>query len=109
MSGSEKYYTMKQRKVEPHLDFLYRLNVAADRAVIRYKKSERRREQHVKLFTHRLVDSQLMNILKGQRFKSIDDLEYVLKQQEDDWDDENQNTSSTKHRISGGQPSSGAT
>ncbi|OWZ11450.1 LOW QUALITY PROTEIN: hypothetical protein PHMEG_00015525 [Phytophthora megakarya] len=90
-----------QLSPHPHLDFLYRLNVAADRAVIRYKKSERRRIQHVKLFTHRLVDSQLKNILKGPRFKSIDDLEYVLKQQEDDWDDENQDTSSTKHRISG--------
>ncbi|OWY91563.1 hypothetical protein PHMEG_00039802 [Phytophthora megakarya] len=80
MSDSEKYYTMKQRKAETPLDFLYRLNAAADRADIRYKKSERRREQHVKRFTHRLADSQLKSILKSQRFKSMDDLEYVLKQ-----------------------------
>ncbi|OWY95581.1 hypothetical protein PHMEG_00034378 [Phytophthora megakarya] len=40
MSDSEKYYTMKQRKAETPLDFLYRLNAAADRADIRYKKSE---------------------------------------------------------------------
>ncbi|OWY94210.1 hypothetical protein PHMEG_00036128 [Phytophthora megakarya] len=91
-----KYYTMKQRKAEPPLDFLYRLNAAADRADIRYKKSERRREQHVKRFTHRLADSQLKSILKSQRFKSMDDLEYVLKQQEDDWDDDRQGSSSTK-------------
>ncbi|OWZ12866.1 hypothetical protein PHMEG_00013902 [Phytophthora megakarya] len=75
MSDSERYYTMKQRKAETPLDFLYRLNVAADRADIRYKKSERRREQHVKRFTHRLADSQLKNILKSQRFKSMDDAE----------------------------------
>ncbi|OWY92234.1 hypothetical protein PHMEG_00038844 [Phytophthora megakarya] len=66
------------------------MNAAADRADIRYKKSERRREQHVKRFTHRLADSQLKSILKSQRFKSMDDLEYVLKQQEDDWDDDRQ-------------------
>ncbi|OWY92042.1 hypothetical protein PHMEG_00039112 [Phytophthora megakarya] len=71
---------MKQRKAEPPLDFLHHLNAAADRAGIRYKKSERRREQHVKRCTHRLADSQLKSILKSQRFKSMDDLEYVLKQ-----------------------------
>ncbi|OWZ00308.1 hypothetical protein PHMEG_00028531, partial [Phytophthora megakarya] len=98
MSDSEKYYTMKQRKAETPLDFLYRLNAAADRADIRYKKSERRREQHVKRFIHRLEDSQLKSILKSQRFKSMDDLEYVLKQQEDDWDDDRQGSSSTKAR-----------
>ncbi|OWY90705.1 hypothetical protein PHMEG_00041043 [Phytophthora megakarya] len=53
---------MQQRKAETPLDFLYRLNAAADRADIRYKKSERRREQHVKRFTHRLADSQLKSI-----------------------------------------------
>ncbi|OWZ02030.1 hypothetical protein PHMEG_00026483 [Phytophthora megakarya] len=71
MSDSEKYYTMKQRKAETPLDFLYRLNAAADRADIRYK---------------------------NQRFKSMDDLEYALKQQEDDWDDDRQSGSSTKTR-----------
>ncbi|OWY97726.1 hypothetical protein PHMEG_00031676 [Phytophthora megakarya] len=65
---------------------------------IRYKKSERRREQHVKRFTHRLADSQLKSILKSQRFKSMDDLEYLLKQQEDDWDDDRQGSSTTKAR-----------
>ncbi|OWY94764.1 hypothetical protein PHMEG_00035416, partial [Phytophthora megakarya] len=68
----------------------------SDRADIRYKKSERRREQHVKRFTHRLADSQLKSILKSQRFKSMDDLEYVLKQQEDDWYDDRQSGSSIK-------------
>ncbi|OWY91589.1 hypothetical protein PHMEG_00039763, partial [Phytophthora megakarya] len=71
------------------LDFLYRLNDAADRADIRYKKSEQR---HVKRFTHRLAGSQLKSILKSQRFKSMDDLENVLRQQEDD------------ERLQGGQP-----
>ncbi|OWZ14923.1 hypothetical protein PHMEG_00011519 [Phytophthora megakarya] len=90
-------------------DFLCRLNAAADHADIRYKKSERRREQHVKRFTHRLADSQLKNIPKSQRFKSMDNLEYVLKQQEDDWDDDRQSGSSTNTRLQGGQPPSGAT
>ncbi|OWY92069.1 hypothetical protein PHMEG_00039076, partial [Phytophthora megakarya] len=36
--------------------------------------------------------------MKSQRFKSMDDLEYVLKQQEDDWDDDLQGSSSTKAR-----------
>ncbi|OWY98863.1 hypothetical protein PHMEG_00030256 [Phytophthora megakarya] len=96
MSDSEKYYTMKPRKAETPLDFVYRLNAAADRADIRYKKSERRHEQHVKRFTHRLADSQLKSIMKSQRFKSMDDLEYVLKQH--DWDDDRQSSSSTKAR-----------
>ncbi|OWY90424.1 hypothetical protein PHMEG_00041451 [Phytophthora megakarya] len=66
MSDSEKYCTMKQRKAETPLDFLYRLNAVVDRADIRYKKSERHREQHVKRFTYRLADSQLKSILKSQ-------------------------------------------
>ncbi|OWY98610.1 hypothetical protein PHMEG_00030582, partial [Phytophthora megakarya] len=86
----------RQDESRDPLDFLYRLNAAVDRADIRYKKSERCREQHVKRFTHRLADSQLKSILKSQRFKSMDDLEYVLKQQEDDWDDDRQSGSSTK-------------
>ncbi|OWZ11255.1 hypothetical protein PHMEG_00015749 [Phytophthora megakarya] len=93
MSDSEKYYTMKQRIVKVPW-----ISSAADRADIRYKKPERNREQHVKRFTHRLVDTQLKHILKSQRFRSLDDLEYVLKQQEDDWDDESQKTSSNKAR-----------
>ncbi|OWY92503.1 hypothetical protein PHMEG_00038465 [Phytophthora megakarya] len=40
----------------------------------------------------------MKSILKSQRFKSMDDLEYVLKQQEDDWDDDRQSSSSTKTR-----------
>ncbi|OWZ01196.1 hypothetical protein PHMEG_00027469 [Phytophthora megakarya] len=87
---------MKQHKAETPLDFLYRLNTAAVRADIRYKKSERRREQHGNRFTHRLAE--LKNILKSQRFKSMDGLEYVLKQHEDDWDDESQSVPSTKTR-----------
>ncbi|OWZ06452.1 hypothetical protein PHMEG_00021296 [Phytophthora megakarya] len=98
MSDSENYNTMKQRKAMAPLGFLYRLNAAADRADIRYKKSERRHKQHVKRFTYRLADSQLKSILKSQRFKSMDDLEYVLKQQEDDWDDDSQSVPSTKAR-----------
>ncbi|OWZ20218.1 hypothetical protein PHMEG_0005400 [Phytophthora megakarya] len=91
-------------------DFLYRPNATADRADIRYKKSERRREQPVKRFTHQLVDSQLKNILKCQRFKSMDDLEYVLKQKEDDWNGESHNASSTKTLDSrADKPQSGAT
>ncbi|OWZ20437.1 hypothetical protein PHMEG_0005150 [Phytophthora megakarya] len=104
MSSSERNW---RSQLSPHhestqseipLDFLYRLNAAADRADIRYKKSERRREQHAKRFTHRLTDSQVKRILKSQRFKSMYDLEYVLKQQENDWDDDRQSVSSTKAR-----------
>ncbi|OWY99721.1 hypothetical protein PHMEG_00029237, partial [Phytophthora megakarya] len=57
----------KVKYCKPRLDFLYRLNAAANRADIRFKKS-------------------------------MNDLEYVLKQQGDDWDDDRQSSSSTKAR-----------
>ncbi|OWZ00408.1 hypothetical protein PHMEG_00028401 [Phytophthora megakarya] len=88
---------------------MYRLNAAADRANIRYKKSERRREQHVKRFTHRLADLQLDTILKSQRFKSLDDLEYVLKTGGRLGRRKSKRPVHQSTGLQGGQPPSGAT
>ncbi|POM60324.1 hypothetical protein PHPALM_30827, partial [Phytophthora palmivora] len=83
VSESEKYYTMKQFKDETALAFLYRLNLAAERADVRFRKSERRREQHIKRFIKNLTDVTLKTTLQSQRFRKVSDLEYVLKQQEE--------------------------
>ncbi|POM61731.1 hypothetical protein PHPALM_29215 [Phytophthora palmivora] len=83
VSESEKYYTMKQFKDETALAFLYHLNLAAERADVRFRKSERRREQHIKRFIKNLTDVTLKTTLQSQRFRKVSDLEYVLKQQEE--------------------------
>ncbi|OWY94662.1 hypothetical protein PHMEG_00035545, partial [Phytophthora megakarya] len=72
VSDSEKYYTMKQYKDETDLAFLYRLNMAAERA-----------DQHIKRFIKNLTDMSLRSTLQSQRFHMVSDLEYVLKQQEE--------------------------
>ncbi|OWY95840.1 hypothetical protein PHMEG_00034053, partial [Phytophthora megakarya] len=83
VSDSEKYYTMKQYKDETALAFLYRLNLAAERADVKFRKSERRREQHIKRFIKNLTDMSLKSTLQSQRFYKVSDLEYVLKQQKE--------------------------
>ncbi|POM67774.1 Hypothetical protein PHPALM_16162 [Phytophthora palmivora] len=83
VSESEKYYTMKQFKDETALAFLYRLNLAAERADMRFRKSERRREQHIRRFIKNLTDVTLKTTLQSQRFRKVSDLEYDLKQQEE--------------------------
>ncbi|POM59353.1 hypothetical protein PHPALM_31925 [Phytophthora palmivora] len=80
VSESEKYYTMKPFKDETALAFLYRLNLAAERADVRFRKSERRREQHIKRFIKNLT---LKTTLQSQRFRKVSDLEYVLNQHEE--------------------------
>ncbi|OWZ14230.1 hypothetical protein PHMEG_00012322 [Phytophthora megakarya] len=82
-SDSEKYYTIKQYKDETALVFLFRLNLAADRADVKFRTSERRREQHIKRFIKNLTDTSLRSTLQSQRFCKVSDLEYVLKQQEE--------------------------
>ncbi|OWY93155.1 hypothetical protein PHMEG_00037552, partial [Phytophthora megakarya] len=74
---------MKQYKDETALVFLYRLNLAAERADVKFRKSERRREQHIKRFIKNLTDISLRSTLQSQRFYKVSDLEYVLKQQEE--------------------------
>ncbi|OWY92445.1 LOW QUALITY PROTEIN: hypothetical protein PHMEG_00038563 [Phytophthora megakarya] len=83
VSDSEKYYTMKQYKDETALTFMYRLNLAAERADVKFRKSEHRREQHIKRFIKNLTDMSLRSTLQSQRFYKVSDLEYVLKQQEE--------------------------
>ncbi|OWY95140.1 LOW QUALITY PROTEIN: hypothetical protein PHMEG_00034934 [Phytophthora megakarya] len=83
VSDSEKNYTMKQYKDETALAFLYRLNLAAERADVKFRKSERRREQHIKRFIKNLTDMSLRSTWQSQRFYKVSDLEYVLKQQEE--------------------------
>ncbi|OWY94064.1 hypothetical protein PHMEG_00036316, partial [Phytophthora megakarya] len=83
VSDSEKYYTMRQYKDETALAFLCRLNLAAERADVKFRKSERRREQHIKRFIKNPTDMSLRLTLQSQRFYKVSDLEYVLKQQEE--------------------------
>ncbi|EGZ22525.1 hypothetical protein PHYSODRAFT_330298 [Phytophthora sojae] len=82
-SESERYYTMRQKTSETPMEFFYRLNEAAVKAGIKYRKSKKERKQHVKRFLKNLRDSQLKAILANQKIHSLDDLEDILEQQED--------------------------
>ncbi|OWZ01877.1 hypothetical protein PHMEG_00026662, partial [Phytophthora megakarya] len=75
VSDSEKYYTMKQYKDETALAFLYRLNLAAERADVKFRKSEHRREQHIKKFIKNLTDMSLRSTLQSQRSYKVSELE----------------------------------
>ncbi|OWY97376.1 hypothetical protein PHMEG_00032108 [Phytophthora megakarya] len=83
VSDSEKYYTMKQYKDETALAFLYRLNLAAERAIVKFRKSERRRKQHIERLIKNLTDMSLTSTYQSQSFHKVSDLENVLKQQEE--------------------------
>ncbi|KAE8952270.1 hypothetical protein PR001_g33370, partial [Phytophthora rubi] len=82
-SESERYYTMRQKSNESAMEFFYRLNEAAVKAGIRYKKGKRDSAHHIKRFIKNLRDQQLKAILRNTRFHNLDDLEYVLQQDED--------------------------
>ncbi|EGZ27106.1 hypothetical protein PHYSODRAFT_400345, partial [Phytophthora sojae] len=81
-SESERYYTMRQKTSETPMEFFYRLNEAAVKAGIKYRKSKKERKQHVKRFLKNLRDSQLKAILANQKDRSLDDLDGILEQQE---------------------------
>ncbi|OWY95748.1 hypothetical protein PHMEG_00034170 [Phytophthora megakarya] len=51
---------------ETALAFLYRLNLAAEQADVKFRKSERRREQHIKRFFKNLTDMSLKSTLQSQ-------------------------------------------
>ncbi|KAE8903892.1 hypothetical protein PF005_g23739 [Phytophthora fragariae] len=74
---------MHQKSNESAMEFFYRLNEAAVKAGIRYKKGKRDSAHHIKRFIKNLRDQQLKAILRNTRFHNLDDLEYVLQQDED--------------------------
>ncbi|GMF46704.1 unnamed protein product [Phytophthora fragariaefolia] len=59
------------------------LNETAVKAGIKYKSPVTKRAQHIKRFMKSLRDKQLKAILVNQRFHDVDDLVYVLQQDED--------------------------
>ncbi|KAE9018907.1 hypothetical protein PR002_g12966 [Phytophthora rubi] len=73
---------MTQDKDEKALAFLHRLNVAAERAGVDFRKNSRGRQQHVRQFVKNVSDDQLKLTLRGHRFRKVADLEYILKQRE---------------------------
>ncbi|KAH7485436.1 uncharacterized protein KRP23_4487 [Phytophthora ramorum] len=82
-SYSERCYTMEMRSSESALDFFYRLNSAAGKADIDFRRSTKRLEKHIRRFITKLKETRLKTSLQGQRFKSISDLEYALEQDEE--------------------------
>ncbi|EGZ07533.1 hypothetical protein PHYSODRAFT_528388, partial [Phytophthora sojae] len=78
-----RYDTMRQKTSETPMEFFYRLNEAAVKAGIKYRKSKKERKQHVKRFLKNFRDSQLKAILANQKIRSLEDLEDILEQQED--------------------------
>ncbi|OWZ14431.1 hypothetical protein PHMEG_00012095 [Phytophthora megakarya] len=82
-SEPERYFTMRQKLSESALDFFFRLNEAAVKMGIKYHKLKKERVEHIKRFLKNLKDSQLMVVLRKQRFKDLEDLVYVLKQDRD--------------------------
>ncbi|KAL3670058.1 hypothetical protein V7S43_004374, partial [Phytophthora oleae] len=76
---------MEMKNSETPLDFFYRLNSAAGKADVDFRKSSKRLEKHVLIFITKLKDARLKTSLQGQRFRNISDLEYALQQYEDAW------------------------
>ncbi|KAE9268172.1 hypothetical protein PR003_g31536 [Phytophthora rubi] len=74
---------MRQKSNESAMEFFYRLNEAAVKAGIRYKKGKKDSAHHIKRFIKNLRDQQLKAILRNTRFHNLDDLEYILQQDED--------------------------
>ncbi|GMF41779.1 unnamed protein product [Phytophthora fragariaefolia] len=81
LSGAERYYTMPQRKDEKPLAFLYRLNLGGECAGVDFRKSSRKREQHLRQFVKNLSDDRLQETLQHQRFQKVRP-EYIPKQRE---------------------------
>ncbi|POM61394.1 LOW QUALITY PROTEIN: hypothetical protein PHPALM_29597 [Phytophthora palmivora] len=92
---SERYFTMPMKDSETPLEFFYRLNSAAGKADIDFRKSSKRLEKHVLRFITKLKDAHLKTSLQGQRFRHISDLEYALQQDEDVWRTDTAPTSSS--------------
>ncbi|POM70779.1 Hypothetical protein PHPALM_12734, partial [Phytophthora palmivora] len=78
-SYSERYFTMEMKNSESALNFFYRLNSAAGKADIDFRKSSKRLEKHIRRFITKLRDTRLKTSLQGQRFRNIADLEYVSR------------------------------
>jgi len=95
-SGSERYYTMIQKKSESPLEFYYRLNKVADKAGIKFDSSTKQRERHLKVFIKKLTDSRLRTTLQGQRLHRLSDVEYVRKQHEEMNQDDDTDTPASR-------------
>ncbi|POM67473.1 Hypothetical protein PHPALM_16522 [Phytophthora palmivora] len=76
---------MEMKNSESALDFFYRLNSAAGKADIDFRKSSKRLEKHIRRFITKLRDTRLKTSLQGQRFRNIADPEYALEQDEEVW------------------------
>ncbi|KAE9315514.1 hypothetical protein PF008_g19226 [Phytophthora fragariae] len=74
---------MTQRRGEKALAFLYRRNLAAERAGVYFRKSSKKRQQHLRQFVRNLSDESLKETPQSHRFKKVADLEYILKQREE--------------------------
>ncbi|KAG6619906.1 uncharacterized protein IUM83_05753 [Phytophthora cinnamomi] len=97
-SYSECYFTMETKNSESALDFFYRLNSAAGKAEIDFRKSSKRLEKHIRRFITKLRDTRLKTSLQGQRFRSVADLEYALEQDEDVWSRSDQDAPTSRTR-----------
>ncbi|POM67886.1 Hypothetical protein PHPALM_16024, partial [Phytophthora palmivora] len=60
---------MAMKDSETPLEFFYRLNSAAGKADIDFRKSSKRLEKHVLRFITKLKDVRLKTSLQGQRFR----------------------------------------
>ncbi|KAE9002819.1 hypothetical protein PF011_g13144 [Phytophthora fragariae] len=78
VSDAESYYTMTQDKDEKALAFLHRLNLAAERAGVDFRKNSRGCQRHVRRFVKNVSDDQLKLTLREHRFRKVADLEYIL-------------------------------
>uniref|UniRef100_H3GWQ5 Retrotransposon gag domain-containing protein n=1 Tax=Phytophthora ramorum TaxID=164328 RepID=H3GWQ5_PHYRM len=97
-SYSERYYKMEMRSSESALDFFYRLNAAAGKADIDFRKSTKRLEKHIRRFITKLKETCLKTSLQGQRFKNISDLEYALEQDEEVWTQNEHDAATSRNR-----------
>ncbi|OWZ15526.1 hypothetical protein PHMEG_00010818 [Phytophthora megakarya] len=69
-------------------EFYYRLNKTAAKAGIDIRSTPKLRDQHVKSFIRKLTDKELRATLQGQNFRSMADLEFILKRHDETWHEE---------------------
>ncbi|OWY94826.1 hypothetical protein PHMEG_00035336, partial [Phytophthora megakarya] len=90
-SEPERYFTVRQKSSDSALDFFYRLNEAAVKAGIKYYKSKKEREEHIKRFLKNRKDYQL----KQDRYAVVDGYDSSSSQKHDFRAD---NILSSRHR-----------
>ncbi|GLE06683.1 hypothetical protein PINS_up016077 [Pythium insidiosum] len=77
-----RYYKLTQKQDESIVNYLYRLNAAAQLAGVDYRSSAQDLQEHVQQFFDSALDKALPIPFKIRQYESVDELKEVLVQYE---------------------------